>query len=218
MYFRRIDLKTYKDLEIYCEDLEIFITNLKKQIKNLGDGWNIYERDIYTYISYDGWEADVCLSPESFNINKKLTIPNIIPHEKEPLHLQKYNHILDEFIDKIIKPLTESTNCSFKSTSGIIELSEYFGKQATQNLVQFLKETKERRLPELSLCFSSDWFAFILDCYFSGRICFNDEELKSLFLDEGFPQKEAEYLASEYEKMINFCSYYEAEYKYKNRG
>ena len=211
-------MKTFKDCEIICQDLDLFKTKLNTQIESLGDGWSFYEKSVYIYVGYDGWEADVCLSYESFSTNQKLTVPNIIPREKEPIHLSEYNKILEEFIEKIVNPILKDTNTTIKSTTGEINIIDFFGKQATNSLNLFLTEIKGKILPDLQYQFSSNWFAFILDCFFSGRICFNYEELKSLFLDEGFPEKESDYLALEYEKMINFFSYYEAEYKMTYRG
>ncbi|BDC93357.1 hypothetical protein [Treponema bryantii] len=217
-------LTTFKDLIIEGIDLKKFVQNFEKYVKDefVDDMWKIENKEDVFFVENTENEAKVCLVYHDYEVKNKIEVTNIIPTNRHALSVDKYNCVLDLFNDEILEKYIhdKSLNVTINISDGILNLEDIFGKQGSIKLTNFLTRIKAFDLEELKEDFNSskEWYDFVLYSYYSGNLCFNTNEVRNIFADILENGQIADFLSTEYDRMINLLSYYDNEFKYEYRG
>lgn len=214
-------LTTFKDLIIKGKDLDNFVKNFNHYVKEtfLDDIWKIEDKEDVFFVENTENEAKVCLVYHDYEIKNKIEVTNIIPTNRNALNVEKYNIVLDKFYEEVLIKFIQNKNyeITVEKSNGILNLEDVFGEQGAKKLKKLFSRIKHYNLETLKKDFNSskEWYDFVLYSYYSGNICFNTIEVKEFFADILENKMITDFLATEYDRMINLLSYYDNEFKYK---
>lgn len=218
-------MTTFKDYIITGSDLTKFINNFENFIKEtFVEAWTIDKNDNIEdmfLIENEEEKASICLSYSDYKIKGKIQVVNIIPTDKHALSIDRYNEVLEKFNEQVIKLYKQKLglNININLSDGEISLKEVFGKKAIKSLNDFFTDINNLSLVEIKdYSQTTDWFNFILYNYYEGTVCYSKEEVKNFFAEILQDGEKAEFLATEYERILLFLTYYEDEFKQNYRG
>jgi hypothetical protein len=137
----------------------------------------------------------------------KATIGNIVPVKMQRLSKTQYNELLDDFVDKHLRPAAERLQLKVRITKAFREIAEWIGPEAMHRLEVFSSQA-----PKASTNHPADrerWMDFVIAVQ---KNTTGDhlpaDALERWLIGDGWPAVFAEELAVEYSNVIEWLDRY----------
>ncbi|MDQ0246520.1 mRNA-degrading endonuclease toxin of MazEF toxin-antitoxin module [Bacillus fengqiuensis] len=205
-------MKVYKDF--YIEGSPEDISNLTKYLSNNVDTeiWSKSDKkDFPDFLIYNRESTSDISGAYLFLhlTDNKLEITNIVPSEKHSLTYDEYNHIIDEFYEKFIKPyiINFDTSLDITSSSPEFSINEYLTEKIADKLITFSSAANKATGSSHPLD-ERRWYDFITTSFRAKKIIPTSVLNRWLVEAEGWSDEIATQLSIEYEKAISLLEFY----------
>ncbi len=138
--------------------------------------------------------------------NDNLQLTNIVPDELGQLTFDEFNSILEEFVQKFVRPAIAKTGAELETSSGIVTIDDWFTRETAEKLRRFLKLTHgSTSHPEDEKL----WNSFLVSADRENADVHGDLLRRWLKEDAGIHEHYADQLASDYQRLKEFLMYKE---------
>ena len=211
-------MKQFKDLEITgpAEQLIAFVDEFSA---NLPTGWRRdREREAATQQEKDSWFVFIYESPAGeppSNVflshdNGRLHVPNITPLKSGQLSMDQYNRIFDKFTGILRNHLPPDSTLEINVTDDIAAITDWVSPDAAKLLEIFSNSANKSTGTSHPSDFKR-WVDFLIKAHKEDSRDKLDGEFLAKWLEEelGWPSKQAEDLAIEYEYALRLLQAYD---------
>lgn len=135
-------------------------------------------------------------------------VPNIVPIESGELSIRQYNAILDDFIERIVRPVASLFDYAIDSTSARQDLEDWTSADASKKLRAFSSAANKSTGASHPMD-QRRWFDFIIAVHENHSPIGTDHLFRWLHEIEGWEEESAHELAGEYENSLSLLQRYD---------
>ncbi|MCI0376532.1 MAG: hypothetical protein L0215_02885 [Gemmataceae bacterium] len=208
-------MKEYRDLTISGPG-DVLIATVAEIEKELNDGWQRNKQIEEKGRPRAGLTPDqlrfcfTCAPTTSRkgallvlmnNRADNLWLTNIVPDELGKLTPDEFNYILEEFLQKFVRPAAAKTGATIATSNGVVSIDDWFAKETADKLRRFLD------LSHGGTSHPDDhkrWMEFLVSAQNEGAEVRGDLLRRWLIEDAGCDEYVAEELASEYQTIRDY--------------
>lgn len=132
---------------------------------------------------------------------------NIIPLIGNQLSCREYNHILEQFRQSIIDPMSGNFNLHVEVSKPYLDIVDTIGPVGLKKLEQFSRTSNRSTGHSHPMDFNK-WCNFVFYLY-DNRIDLSSDDLMHWLMEDGWTEEKAHELALDYEYSIDMLSHYE---------
>jgi hypothetical protein len=133
-------------------------------------------------------------------------VSNIVPTEASELSYGEYNALLQDFADKVARPVAEAQGCSVEITPGRQRLEDWVSPVVAEALRRFSSAANKSTGASHPMD-QKRWFAFLLAAHRSAASLDADRLARWLYQAHGWDEDSAHELAGDYERAMALLDY-----------
>ncbi|SEK01174.1 hypothetical protein SAMN05518849_12655 [Sphingobium sp. AP50] len=135
-------------------------------------------------------------------------VPNIVPLETRSLSFTEYNSILEDFVDRVARPVCDRLEVAIQLSSGSQSLEDWTSEDVATRLRRFSAAANKSTGASHPMD-ERRWFDFVVASHRSGKEI--DVEILARWLREadGWDEETAYSLASYYQNAVALLTYYD---------
>ncbi len=134
-------------------------------------------------------------------------VANIVPQNVSELGITKYNTILMDFVDRVVKPAAENNEFEIELTSSRQTLEDWMTEGPAIALRRFSRSANKSTGASHPMD-QARWFTFLIEAYRSPKRADSEHLARWLIEIEGWPEHTARELAIDYEFALGLLEQY----------
>lgn len=135
-------------------------------------------------------------------------VPNVVPTDIAELSVTQYNDILTDFITCIVSPVASAHNYTIETTEARQNVENWTSPDAAR-MLRIFSGAANKSTGASHPMDQRRWFDFIIAVHQSGQTISTDRLIRWLHEVDGWDEKSAHSLASDYEKALNLLQFYD---------